>query len=153
MYKRALGSRPYRNYTQESLEEAVRAIKSNKLSYHKAAQKFGIPKNTLLMKVKHTRSVGRQTIFTEAEEETFVAHAIAMSTFGFPVSTFDLRCVAKMYLNRVGRKEQRFTNNFSGIDWAEKFMKRHNGVITQRTAQNITYCRAANDEEVINSFF
>ena len=35
---------------------------------------------------------GRQPVFTEEEENRFVAHAIALSSFGFPITTFDLRC-------------------------------------------------------------
>lgn len=125
------------------------------MSIRNAASKYGIPKNTLHLKSqeKHTMSVDRATVFSAEDEEQFVAHIVAVSNYGFPVNTFDLRCVVKSYLDRIGKNETRFNNNLPGSDWAESFMKRHKAIHTQRTAKNISYARAATDEEVVNSFF
>ncbi|KAK9885809.1 hypothetical protein WA026_013680 [Henosepilachna vigintioctopunctata] len=82
-YKRALGSRAYKNFTEENHRATVDAIKNRTLSYRNASLKFGIPKNTLLLKVKdrHTHNVDRQAVFRDDEEKLFVAHALTLSTF------------------------------------------------------------------------
>lgn len=153
--KRALGTRPYKNYTEENLQEALLAIRNKTLSIRNAASKYRIPKNTLHLKSqeKHTKSVGRATVFSMEEEEQMVAHVVAVSNYGFPVNTFDLRSVVKSFLDRIGRNETRFKNNLPGNDWADSFMKRHKAILTQRIAKNISYCRAATDEQVVNNFF
>lgn len=83
----------------------------------------------------------------------FINHSVAMATYGFPVTTLDLRIIVKSYLDRIGRKVNRFTDNLPGIEWANSFLQRHAHIISVRKAKNITYSRAANDEAVINSFF
>lgn len=105
--KRALGTRPYRNYTEESLNEALQSIKNKSLSIRQAASKFGIPKNTLHLKSqeKHSNPVGRACVFTNEEELQFVGHIIAVSNYGFPVDMVDLRWIVKSYLDRCGKKE------------------------------------------------
>lgn len=50
-------------------------------------------------------------MFSAEEEEQFVAHIVAVSNYGFPVNTFDLRFVVKSYLDRIGKNETRFNNN------------------------------------------
>lgn len=103
---------------------------------------------------KQTMSVGRATVFSAEDEEQFVAHIVAVSIYyGYPVNTSDLRCVVKSYLDRIEKNEFRFNNNLPGSDWAESFMKRQKAILTQRTAKNISYARAATDEKVVNSFF
>ena len=102
--ERALGTRPYRNYTEESLNEALQAIKNKTLSIRQAASKFGIPKNTLHLESqeKHSNPVGRASVFTNEEELQFVGHIIAVSNYGFPVDKIDLRFIVKSYLDRCG---------------------------------------------------
>ena len=83
-----------------------------------------------------------------------MAHAVALSSYGFPMTTFDLRCAIKAYLDRTGRRVKQFENgNFPGADWARAFMKRHKAEISQRTSKNITYARASTNAEVIDMFF
>lgn len=48
--KRALGTRPYKNYTQENLEKALLKIRNKTMSIQNAASKYGIPKNSLHLK-------------------------------------------------------------------------------------------------------
>ncbi|KAJ8890898.1 hypothetical protein PR048_010407 [Dryococelus australis] len=84
---------------------------------------------------------GGQPVFTQEEECMFVAHMIAMSTYRFPVTMFDLRSVVKSYLYRTGRRVKCFTNNLPGQDWGNAFTQ-----LYQRTLKNIRYARAANVE-------
>ncbi|KAJ8944259.1 hypothetical protein NQ318_013671 [Aromia moschata] len=153
-HKRKLGARSYKNYTPETLEAALAEVKTKKLSLRKAAEKYQIHYNTrwLKLKGKHTRPHGKPRVFTDEEENAFTAHVIAMSSFGFPVTAWDLRLIVKSYLDRQGRTVRAFQANPPGKDWLTSFLRRHHE-LTQRIAQNISHARAATDEETVNNFF
>ena len=104
--KRSHGTRPYRNYTEESLNKALQAVRNKTLSIRNASSKYGIPKNTLHLKCqeKHLNAVGRAPVFTNEEELQFVGHIVSVSIYGFPVDVFELRCIVKSYLDRVGER-------------------------------------------------
>nr|CAI5866988.1 unnamed protein product [Callosobruchus analis] len=70
VYKRKVGSRNYRNYTNERLEEALKDIRQNKLSIRLASEKYGIHRNTLWLKSKgkHNKPHGQQKVFTDQEK-------------------------------------------------------------------------------------
>lgn len=84
--------------------------------------RFNIHWNTLWLKIKQARGlvdrpdekVGRQPVFTQEEEERLTAQAITMSSFGFPITKFDLRCVMKAYLDQTGRKVSAFKETTKG---------------------------------------
>ncbi|CAG9761398.1 unnamed protein product [Ceutorhynchus assimilis] len=91
IYRKRVGSRPYKNYTNESLDRAMQLVR-NGSSYREAAAKFGIPWKTLWNKIKakHTNSVGALTLLTELEERHFVDVLLATAEFGSPLTAFDL---------------------------------------------------------------
>lgn len=67
-YKKKIG---YQNYTEETLQDALKDIKENGISYRSAQDKYNIHRNTLLNKIKGKHSsvnTGRPTIFTPEEE-------------------------------------------------------------------------------------
>lgn len=153
-YKRKIGARGYVNYTQERLNQALDDIKEKKLSIRKAAEKYGIHRNTLWSKIKekHQKTPGHPKVFTDEEEKSFEGHIITLSRFGFPVNIFDLRSSVKGYLDKRGRIVRCFKNNLPGVEWVKSFLSRH-PQISQRIAQNISHARAATDEEIVNGFF
>ena len=51
-YARGEGSRTYVDYSRESLQDAVEAVRTKQLSYRKAACQFKIPLGTLRIRVK-----------------------------------------------------------------------------------------------------
>ena len=141
-------------YSDSKLQEALRDLKNGTLTQRQASVYYGIPRSTLRSKIKgrHPKSAGGQTVFSADEEKMFVNYCLTMSQFGFPVDTFDLRCIVKTYLERQGRKISKFKNNFPGIDWSLSFMRRH-PEITVRFASNIKRKRAAVDVDTINEYF
>lgn len=76
-----------------------------------------------------------------------------MSSCGFPVTPFELRCIVRSYLNRIGKKVLCFKENLPGVDWVNNFIKRHKSVLSHRFAKNIKNARAAIDSDVTNNFF
>lgn len=98
------------------------------------------------------RSPGGQEIFTMEEEAIMVAHIVATSTYGFPVTVMDLKVIAQSYLNSIGRKVKIFKNNIPGRAWVEGFLKRHHD-ISRRVARNISLNRASVNEGTVERFF
>lgn len=135
--KQALGTRLFRNYKEESLNEALQAIRNKTLSIQAASSTYGIPKNILHLKSqeKHFNAVERAPVFINKEEQLLLGHIVAVANYGFPVDVFELRCIVKSYLDHCGRKQLRFKNNLPGNDWAEGFMNRYKAVLTLRTAK------------------
>lgn len=154
-YKRQLGSRNYRNYTEESLQKAVEEVRNKTLSLRKAQKKYGIHYNTLWTRLKGTHSnvVGRPQALSADEERCIAAHLISMSSFGFPMTTFDVRLLVRSYLNRCGKVATAFKDNLPGKDWASAFLLRHKKYLSQRMARNISHNRAATNEEILREFF
>lgn len=153
-YKRKIGNRPYRNYTEQTLESAVRLV-LNGTSYRDAGRRFGIPWKTIWNKVKgkHSKKVGGPTKLTEMEERHFVDVLLVAGEFGSPLTAFDLRILVKMYLNKAGKTIRQFDANMPGIDWVAKFLERHNDRLSQRSCQNIKRCRAEKTLDEIQDYF
>lgn len=154
-YKRRLGSRPYINYSPETLARCLDAVKSG-MPQRLASETFGIARSTIKNKLKGqftpcNTSVGGQPIFTQEEEESFVAHILKLSEYGFPISELEFRFIVAGYLNKQGRNVSKFRNNIPGYDWAKSFLKRHTN-LTSRFAANIKRARAATTVKGLSEF-
>jgi len=104
--KKKLGSRPYGNYTLESLNEAILQIAEGNLKILLASKKFKIPYGTLHNKYhgRHTKVFGAPTVFTQAEEVAFVKSFAKCGEWGYPLELQDIRFFVKGYLDQIGRK-------------------------------------------------
>ncbi|KDR14852.1 hypothetical protein L798_11492 [Zootermopsis nevadensis] len=143
--RRKVASRPYLPYSPHTLQQCLDNIARKKTSQQQASKHYGIPRSSIVLKMKaskenNIRAPGHRTVLTQEEEESFVQHTIAMCDFGYTITTLDLRCIVKSYLDGSGRKLKTFRNNFPGKKWAEKFLKRHNRVLSQRFCSNIQQC-------------
>lgn len=152
-YKKPLGSRPYANYSAESLEECLRAIRTKQLTQRAAEKKYGIPRATIKNKLagKHSKPKGGVTTFTAEEELTFKEHLVHLCDFGFPVGELDFRFSVKAYLDKKGSIIAKFKDNLPGSDWAKGFLKRHPELST-RVSKNIKKVRAQVSAEVIEDY-
>lgn len=76
-YVRKLGSWSYKNYTSDTVEQAIREIKTKKVSLSKASKKYKIPKGTLSHKLnnKKIKDVGRPTVLNNDEEKVLLKTA------------------------------------------------------------------------------
>jgi hypothetical protein len=104
------------NYSEEKLNEVLEEIKSGKMGQREAAKTYNIPRNTIRNKLygHHVKSVGRPKVFTPDEEQVFVAHVISVSDMGIPISLFDVRSIAKCYLDSNKTKISQFKINMPG---------------------------------------
>jgi len=103
VHKRAVGSRQFHDYTEETLNKCLSDIKNKVMTQRNATKVYNIPCRTINYKLEeqHTKSFGQPNAFSEAEEKSFVDHIIKMSEFGFPVNKTDLRHILKSYLDRI----------------------------------------------------
>lgn len=153
VYKRKPGSRSYKDYTDEKLEECLEAIRTGRLSQRKAEAEFKISRATIKNKLKNRflKKPGHPTIFTNDEEKAFASHIVLLSEFGFPVDELDFRFIVKTYLTSLGRNVTQFKNNLPGKDWVRLFLKRHQQ-LTVRFAANIKKVRAGVNERILTEY-
>ena len=154
-HKRKIGARKYSDYTPETLEQAVSDVRNGLLSIREAAFKYGLPKTTIGRKMlnQNTGVPGHPTVLNSTEETAIVKHLITVADWGFAMNFTDLRILAKLYLDRCGRKVLRFKNNMPGKDWARSFVRRHAGELTRRLCQNIKVARSKVDSDIVNKYF
>lgn len=130
--RKKLGTRTYKNYTEENLQAALALVKSGQISLREASAMYGISKSTLNRKqhMKNMNNVGRPSGLTEANEEALVNGLIAASKWGFPFTSLDIRCIVKSFLDSNGLRVIFFKNNMPGTAWARSFLKRHKNTLT-----------------------
>lgn len=116
-YKGKLGHRQYVSYTNAVLDNAICDIVDRGLSIRQAAEKYGIPRKTLGHKIqgKHIKQPGGQTCLSALEQ------ILVCADWGMPLSSLDIRIIAKDYLSRAGRVCVKFQNNLPGEDWLSHF--------------------------------
>lgn len=153
-YKRTPGSRKYRDFSNKTLNDAIRDIKINKLSFREAQDKYNIPKSTLQRKIqnKNMKKVGGQTILT-MEEENILCNAITLcSDWGFPLESGDIKNLVQGYLNNSGKQVKAWKNNRPGVNWYYGFIDRHKD-LTIRLSENIKRYRAAVSRDMLNLYY
>lgn len=154
-YKRPIGSRRYRDYTDEALEEAISKVRRGRLKIAEASETYNIPRRTLLNKIKnqHVQNVGSPTVLSAAFERSLLDVIVACAEFGSPLTMLDLRFIVKSHLDKEGIRVKKFKNNLPGTEWGYSFLKRHQHRLTQRQCQNIKRARAEKTEEEFIIYF
>lgn len=144
----------YHLFDDKTLFLAAEAVKRG-MSYRKAEEKFQIPKSTIQRKIKNIQQnrFGRPPVFNETEE-TQLSQCLGLAAeWGFPFTSFDVKCIVKRFLDRKGIVEPRFKNNMPGKNWMKGFMKRQSSDLKTRMAHNIKRARAAVTPEIMESYF
>lgn len=152
--RKKIGARKYRNYTDETLNAAVDAIKRG-MSSRKAEETFHIPRKTLLnkCKMKHMSKIGHPIALSGLEERHIVDVLIACAEFGAPLCQIELCMIVKGYLDKKGTISPYFTDNLPGPAWVEQFIARHKSMLTKRHCQNLKRNRAEVTEEDMELYF
>jgi len=147
--------RVFFKYTQEDLQHALSEVHDSKASKKAASQKYGIPRATLIRKLKGTvpmkRKMGKRPVLTEAEEMVLAKWVLGMARKGFPIRRTHLMASVKQILQEDGR-ETPFKDNLPGKKWFHGFMKRH-PELTEKKAERVTKSRAAVTEGGIRAWF
>ncbi|CAI6357713.1 unnamed protein product [Macrosiphum euphorbiae] len=154
-YKRQPGSRSYRNFSDETLQNAITELKNGNSSYRQVSAKYEIPISTLCRKYskKNMKKWGGQISLTSDEEGAIVSTILYAGDWGYPFESVDVRLLVKSYLDRQGKKIKKFNKNLPGHEWYNLFIKRHSSLLKPRLAENIKRSRAAVSRTVINAYF
>ncbi|XP_046688262.1 uncharacterized protein LOC124374000 [Homalodisca vitripennis] len=159
-YKRDPRAKHHRPVDEEAIKRALDAVAKG-MSIRKAGEQFKISKSALHRYAKKARSgrkltfkkKGGQTALDSKLEQEISASLSKCGEWGYPLSTFDVRCFVKYHLDIEGKNVLKFKNNFPGADWADGFLSRHKAILSQRMCQNIKRSRAKLSPKVINDYF
>ncbi|XP_049956583.1 uncharacterized protein LOC126473523 isoform X2 [Schistocerca serialis cubense] len=82
--RRKIGGRSYK-HSEAVMQQCLEDIKTKRLSSRKAAVVYGIPRSSIILKMKAIREnnvapPGRSCVFTSQEEESFVQHTIKLNS-------------------------------------------------------------------------
>jgi hypothetical protein len=143
-YKRSPGTRPYKNYTDDLLNEAKENVSKGKMSLAKASKIYKIPLGTLHNKLngKHSKKNRGQSVLSETEERSMLDSILVAADWGYPLNSLDFRFYTKAYLDTANKIVPRFKNNFPGEDWAFSVLRRYKDLVTSRISTNIKPSRA-----------
>lgn len=153
-YKRKPASRKYADYTSEQLNECLERIRNGDITHRQGESQYNIPRKTIYNKLKgkQQKSPGKPQVFSCEEELSFVNCIKKCAEFGFPLDSFEVRMIAKSYLDSKGRRVKIFKNNVPGSEWVNSFLKRHPALTGARFAANIKRSRAAINKEILTEY-
>ncbi|XP_057312287.1 uncharacterized protein LOC130653793 [Hydractinia symbiolongicarpus] len=117
VYKRKPGSRAYRTqYSQETLEAALKEVRNGK-SVFAASKEFKIPYGTLYNYSKenpiHEKGrPGRKPALSEEEENTLVELISHLTSWKFPIDSFNIKQIVHSYLMKKNITVKQFKDNW-----------------------------------------
>lgn len=79
-------------------------------------------------------------------------YILLQGEWGFPLDKMDIRVFAQRYLNKIGKIIPNLKENLPGPDWAQNFLERHEGKLSNRLAANISAERAKTTASIIDNF-
>lgn len=152
-YKRKLGARNYKNYSDEDLAKAVAEVRAGIISQAGAAKKYKINRTTILNRIHHRHEglPGHPHVLTSQSEKLIADRICVLADWGFPCTKADIRIIVQMFINREGRIVKQWKDNLPGYDYVNEFAARNN--LTQRLASNIKTSRASVSPNDIKQFF
>ncbi|KAG5858271.1 hypothetical protein JTB14_028053 [Gonioctena quinquepunctata] len=136
------------------MEDALRGVLDEHLSFQQAAEKFGVPRSTLHSKYlgRHSDMLGKPPAIPFAEETLIAKAMLTAAEFGVPFTESILKDFVEQYINREGVVVKQFRDNRPGSDWCYYFLLR-NPELSKRNSQNIKRCRAELTPTVITEYF
>jgi hypothetical protein len=96
---------------------------------------------------------GHPVLFSSVIENVFVEYINLVGAWGFPFNEYDIRLLAKGYLDEKQIEMPQLHGNMPGVDWVKNFVERHKDQISLRQATNISRQRAKVTPAIIDEFF
>ncbi|XP_070574338.1 uncharacterized protein [Ptychodera flava] len=117
---------------KKALEGAVNDVVEGKMSWRKAAAKWGVKKSTLGDRITGRVALGRRSgpppILTADEEDMITNWTVSMAERGFTVTKTQLRYTVKKILDKDGRQnplKHKSPPNLPGDKWYRHFLERN----------------------------
>jgi hypothetical protein len=121
--------RPHRVYTEESLANAIFDVTDNGLSQYRAAQKWGVPQQTISNRLKGQTALADQIQpkqhLSKSQEAKLVSWILRQESLGYAPSHSQIRACVLALLNPQSN------NQILGRNWVAKFIKRHPEIKTK----------------------
>lgn len=141
-------------YSEDQMESALAAVSRGE-SVASAAKSNGVPRSTLISRVKGNvqrfRQMGPESVLTKEEEKNIVRWIFTMAKAGFPIGKESLLTSVQHLIKELKRKNP-FKDDRPGRKWYYSFLKR-NPEVSTRTAQNLTLSRASVTKEHLDHWF
>lgn len=156
-YKRK-GTVKRATWTEEALKNAMEAVSSG-MGTNRAAREYGIPKTTLINRIRNRNStksgnLGRLACLPHDAELKLVQHIVKLQKYGFSPDRESVRSMAfelaeklqiKHPFNKAARK--------AGYDWLKLFLSRHPN-LSVRKAEGVSISRAEGlTRPIVENFF
>ncbi|KAI4455426.1 hypothetical protein MML48_9g00003656 [Holotrichia oblita] len=145
-----------KGYTKEILLKAVEEVKSNKLTITEAANRYNIPRPTLVDRVRGRRGLksntyGRTPVLRADVEKKLSELLKVMEKYGYGLSRKNTLTLVGDYI-RENRIPTPFRNGVPGEDWWLGFKQRHN--LSLKKPQLVEVARKKIcDPFIINGYF
>lgn len=145
------------NYSIDSMQNAIEAVKTGRMSQSVAANHFGVPRGTLAKKLTGHSSAtshgaGRPTELSLETEQKLVIYLKACANAGSGLTKVDLLDLVHEYCEKESI-ETRWNNNRPGNDWFALFLKRHSDLSVRKgEALSLKRLKSA-DPFIVHKFF
>ncbi|XP_071051794.1 uncharacterized protein [Onthophagus taurus] len=146
------------DWSEESLVNAVKAIKQNEIGVNAAAKAFGIPKTTLKRRLKSNNfskgSMGKPSLLGTENEKKIVAHIKKLQSHGFTPTRDSVRYMAYYFAESLKLVHSFNTERKqAGYDWLLSFLSR-NPQLSIRQAEGVSIARAKGlNRETVDNYF
>ncbi|XP_052079009.1 uncharacterized protein LOC127717266 [Mytilus californianus] len=151
-----LGMPKKKQYLQESLDKAVGAVNSNKMSISKAAKEYGVPRTTISDHVngKYDNHLnGPSKMLTDEEETSLINYVKYMSERGFPLTRRMLKAFVLSIVEKSGRKTLFNMDKGPSNKWINKLLNRHRELSEKLPEQQDKARRRMSNVTVVDQYF
>lgn len=123
--------------------KAVEAVRSKQLNSYAAADKYGVPRSTIIHRIYGTRGAkmpkpGRPGVFSKEMERKIAEYIHVMEKCGLPLTKKEVSILIAEYIRRNGIITP-FKNDVPGDDWFRGFRKRNN--MSLKKPQSVEFAR------------
>ena len=145
-------------WSEESLAQAMAAVKEKKMGVNEASRQYGIPSRTLRRRIVKNSTkklgLGPYGVLGYENEIRLVRHVKRLEESGFALTSRDLRALAYSFSEKLGLQGKfNQEKRMAGYDWFRSFMERHRD-LSVRQAEGLSSSRAlALNRETVQGFF
>ena len=141
----------FKHWTEAQMKKAIDAVQNQHYSFRRAAEEYGVPRQTLHDHVSGHVQFGQHSgpprYLTDEEEDELENFLTGCASIGFARSRQQVIAVVQEVVNRKGMR----VTVTQG--WWDSYKRRH-PILTLRTASPLSYARAvANNQDVIDNYY
>ena len=142
-----------RQWTNEAMEAAMRAVYDGEMGVNQASREYGIPTTTLRdrisERVTHGTPMGARSYLNQHEDETLEDFLLTASSIGFGKT----RAHVMMYAEMVAKEKNLLRKHHITGRWFDGFCKRHPDLSLRKgDSMDAVRFRCTNSEAIQNYY-